>query len=239
MDELQQTLSELVQSGFEHNSVVNMLIEDYVKFHWVRFIFGSVLLLTFVFMTVFLLKRVKKTPVKCRFEKRVLKNFGVFGIVISTALLVVVAANASVLFNPSQGFKGFIEDFSASRDNNYSDEVRNAFNNWLHLGTGNTPPIIESEIQKITNAHRLNVIIFGISGVLIFGVSVWIWRNLIIKSNKFARVNDRLTTKDTLTLVFGSTFGTFTSVCSLLLIVMAEINLRWAISPLSAFLFFA
>ncbi|PGH77906.1 hypothetical protein CN899_29435 [Bacillus thuringiensis] len=236
MDELQRTLSELFQAGIENNAVMNMFFDDYVTFHWVRIIFGSILTLAIICTSVFLLRKARKTPAAYGFEKRVFKIFGVAGIVISLAFLVIIYANIATVDNPVRGFGWFIEDFAASKGNIYSDEMRSTFNDWLQLGTGDMPAIIATEIQALGNAYRLKVVAFGISGMLIFATSVWIWRTLIKKSREFERVNGRFTEKDRLTLFSGSNLGIFTIVCSFVLIVMTEISLRWVVSPSTVFL---
>ncbi|MDR3242091.1 MAG: hypothetical protein LBT37_07960 [Lactobacillaceae bacterium] len=239
MDQLQRTLSDLVQSNSETNPNFDMLVNDYVRWHLVRIFFGGFVFLSLVLLIIILWRKFKRTPAKANgkwsFEKTVYAIFGTFNIFIALPIFVVVGANIKNAVNPLHGFGLFTQEFAQSKVSGYSNEMCTAFNSWLQSGKGAMQPILKQQIHEIIRLYTIKAIIFGALFILVAILNIYLWKLLIKKSRKNI-IQNKTNLKEKFTLIFGSIFGMITTGISLCVMVVFLVNLQKAFAPLSAFL---
>jgi len=106
------------------------------------------------------------------------------------------------------------------------DKLYQAFNTWLQSGSPSIPPLIQQRIQERIALHTTRVIVGGILLVAFAVLSKSIWSALIKRSR--AR-EQKWTLKEGSLLVCGVASVTL----SLLLMVIVEVNLRWAFAQIT------
>jgi len=237
MNELKQTLLNLSYNDFKNNQAANLLFQDYINFHWVRLIISTLLLLIFIYLTIFFFKREKNTSLEFIFKKKVYKVYKFFCILISLCLLLVAFANLHTVIKPLPGFKLFLEEVSKSKGTNNS-EIVISFNSWLNNASAKFPSILENKMHMISYQHGFSTILFFSLGCLILIFSIWLWKFLINKVDLMYNTNQKFSFKNKFIIFISSSIAFALVLCSLLFIVLAEVNLRWTISPTSAFLYY-
>jgi uncharacterized protein YacL len=231
---LQSTLSKLIQSGSRSNPAMNTLINDYTKYHVVLVVVGGFLVLIFILLSLFFWTQFKRTPQaakhKWTFEKKTYFSLGALSIVVGLLLALIVAANASNVLNPQHGFSLLIDSLGTPKAGTQMDKLYQAGNTWIQSGSTNIPPLIQRKIQERIAFHTTKAIVCGVLLVISVVLSIWIWRTLIKKS----RVREsKWGLEERALLVFGAVTIAF----SLLLMVIVVANMQGAFAPITLTLF--
>jgi Na+/melibiose symporter-like transporter len=232
---LQSTLSKLIQSGSRSNPVMNTLIDDYTRYHVVLVVEGGFLVLVFILMSICFWAQFKRTPQEAKhkwtFEKKTYFSLGVLSTVVGLLMALIVAANASNVLKPLHGFSLLIDSLGTPTAGTQMDKLHQAFNTWVQSGSTNMPPLIQREIQERMVFHSTRVIVCGVLLVVCVALSTRIWSTLIKKS----RVREsKWGLKERALLVTG----TATIIFSLLLMVMVVANMQGAFAPITLTMFY-
>ncbi|WP_377520338.1 hypothetical protein [Priestia megaterium] len=107
MNELRLTLSEMVKSG-SSSPALDLLIQDYTKYHAIFVIIGGLLVLTFIYLSLIFWSQFKRTSkidtFKWGFEKKVYFYFGILSSFVALLMLLIVVANVTNVLHPMHGF---------------------------------------------------------------------------------------------------------------------------------------
>jgi len=227
---LQHTLSKLIQSGSRSNPAINTLINDYIMYHMVLVVVGGFFVLMFLLLSLFLWGQLKRTSRaakhKWTFEKKTYFFLGAVSIVFGLLLALIVAVNATTVLNPMPGFSSLVDSLGTPKAGTQMDKLYQAFNTWLQSGSTHIPSFIQNEIDARLAWQRPKAIVSGVLLIVFGALSTYLWRTLLKKS----QVRESMWgLKERVFLVFGVTTFTF----SLLLVVIVLANMQGAIAPLA------
>jgi hypothetical protein len=102
LDQIRQQLA-----GRQNTPGLQVITSEYVRFHAVMAVEGTVVVVALVLLSVGLWRRFAGTARAERRTRRVLAAYGVFIPLLAVALAVVVAANATTAANPLPGLEDF------------------------------------------------------------------------------------------------------------------------------------
>lgn len=232
---LQRTLSKLIQSGSRSNSAMNTLLNDYTTDHMVLVVVGGFFVLIFLLLSLFFWTQLKRTHQaakhKWTFEKKTYFSFGAVSIVVGLLLALIVAVNVTTVLNPLPGFSSLVDSLGTPKAGTQMDKLYQAFNTWLQSGSTHIPSLIQSKIDERLAWQRPKAIVSGVLLVVFGALSTRIWSTLIKKS----RVHEsKWGLKERALVVFGAATITF----SLLLVVIVVANMQGAIAPITLTLAF-
>jgi hypothetical protein len=232
---LQATLGKLIQSRSRSNPAMNALMSDYILFHVVRVVAGGLLIVIFVLLSRFFWIRWKRLPWsderKWTFERKTYFAFGILSTVVGLLIAFVVVVNAATVLHPWPGFSWLVDSLETPKTGTPMDKLYQAFNTWLQSGSPSIPPLIQQRIQERIALHTTRVIVCGILLVAFAVLSKSIWSTLVKRSR--AR-EPKWTLKEGSLLVCGAASVTL----SLVLMVIVEVNLRWAFAQLTVTLLY-
>ena len=235
-DNLQTTLTNLLQSDTNSNSALNSLISDYSKYHAVLVVVGGLFLVGLMLLSIFFWKRFKKISRpenrKWSFEKKTYFGFGLLTIVLSLFMVLIVAANASSALNPRQGFAGSISMLGNPKPGTQTYELQQSVNFWLQSSDASIPTALQNKVDERLAWQRPKAIICTVLLAIFLALSAYIWRILIRKS----RVREsKWRLKDNALFIVGITAIT----ACLLLMLMVIGNTQGSFAPISLTLFFS
>lgn len=103
------TLTQIQQqlAGHQSSAALEPIISDYIKFHAVMAVEGSIVVVVLFALTVPLWRTFTRTDRAERRTRRLLSAYGVFVPLLSLALAAVVVANATTAAHPMPGLEGF------------------------------------------------------------------------------------------------------------------------------------
>lgn len=233
MNELQQALNKMIESGPQSNPALNTAIHDYAKYHEVLVIVVGALVAVFAWFSLFCWIRFNRKPKtsgsRWDFEKNTYFSFGILSGVMALLLALIVTANATNAFHPIHGFSLLAESFELSKGDPYRDHLSSVFMEWIKSGNENIPLVLQEKINDRIAFHSTKAIICGILLILFAALSVFLWKALIKRS----RVRDaKWRFKEAATFISGIVSVAFT----LLLMVFVVPNIQGAIAPMAAFL---
>lgn len=234
-ESLQTTLDKLIQSDTKSNPALNLLVNDYTKYHVLFVVVAGVFLLVFALLNVFFWRRFKRIPKtdsnKWAFEKKTYFNFGILSLVVGLFLALIFAANLSNVLNPRQGFSGTIGMIQSPVAGSPNDKLHQEINTWLVSGGGTVPPTLQSKVDDRLAWQRPKAIICTVLLAIFTIVTARIWRKLIRKS----RVRESKWLPQDRLLHFAGIAGV--TIC-LLLMLMVIGNTQAAFAPMSLTLFY-
>jgi energy-coupling factor transporter transmembrane protein EcfT len=234
-DNLQSTLSKLIQSGSRSNPAMNTLINDYTEHHVVLVVVGGFFVLIFFLLCLFFWTQFKRTPQtakhKWSFEKKTYFSLGVVSIVVGLLIALIVAVNATTVLNPLPGFSSLVDSLGTPKAGTQMDKLYQAFNTWLQSGSTHIPSLIQSKIDERLAWQRPKAIVSGVLLVVFVALSTCLCRTLLKKS----RVRESTWgLKERALLVCGAA----TITLSLLLMVIVIANMQGAFAPITLTLAF-
>ncbi len=235
-ENLQTTLTNLLQSDTNSNSALNSLISDYAKYHVVLVVVGGLFLVGLTLLSIFFWKRFKKIPRpesrKWPFEKKTYLVFGLLTIVLSLFMLLIVAANASSALNPKQGFTGSISMLGNPKPGTQTYELQQSVNSWLQSSNATIPTALQNKVDERLAWQRPKAIICTVLLAIFLALSAYIWRSLIRES----RVREsKWKLKDIVLFILGISV----IITCLLLMLMVIGNIQGSFAPISLTLFFS
>jgi hypothetical protein len=92
----------------QHPPALKAITSDYVRFHAVMAVEGTVVVVVLIALSVLLWRQFTRTDRAGRRARYVLAAYGVFTPLLALTLAVVVAANATTAAHPLPGLKGFL-----------------------------------------------------------------------------------------------------------------------------------
>jgi uncharacterized protein YacL len=234
-DNLQVTLTQMIQSGSWTNPAMNTLINDYTKYHVVFVIAGSFFVIIFVLLSIFFWTQWRRAPKtdkhKWTFEKKTYFSFGILSIIVGLLIALIVAANASNILDPRHGFSLLVDTLWTPKAGTQMDQLYQAFNTWIQSGSTNIPPLVQRKIDERHAFHTTKAIVSGILLVIFVVLSMYIW-SMLIKRSRVREVKWGL--KENALLVFGAATVAF----SLLLMVIVVANMQGALAPITLMLLY-
>lgn len=232
---LQKTLSQLIQSGLRSNPAMNTLINDYTMYHMVLVVVGGFFVLIFLLLSLFFWTQWKRTPQAAKhtwtFEKKAYFSLGAVSTVVGLLMALIVVVNATTVLNPLPGFSSLVDSLGTPKAGTQMEKLYQAFNTWLQSGSTHIPSFIQSKIDERLAWQRPKAIVSSVLLVVFGALSACLWRTLLKKSQV------RESTwglKERTLLVFGAATITF----SLLLVVLVVANTQGAFAPLALTLTF-
>lgn len=224
--QLQTTLLEHIQSGWQSNPALMTLIHDYMKYHAVLVIVGGAVLLVSLFLAVRFWMRFKKISrirrFKWPFEKKLYFAFGTSLTLFSLFFTVVWAANLSTTLNPLPGFTSLASTTTVPDDS----ATGKVLTNWVQSASTTFPPVLEAKVQKRINWQRPKTVICGMLLIVFIVVTVRVW-SYLIKQSKTGELECSFKVR---ALIF---IGMVTFASCLLLAVMVVANAQGAIGPIA------
>lgn len=233
-DNLQTTLTALLQSGTQANPALNELLSDYAKYHMVLVIVGGLFTVAFIAMSVFCWLRYKKAPKidgrKWTFEKKTFFSFALLATMATMLMALIVVANISNVVDTRRGFAGTLSMISAPAGTPKA-ELHQSFNTWLQSGDTQIPTTVQNKINERLAWQLPKAIISTILLAVFATASVRVWSNLIKRSK------DQKTShgKKQYTLL---ALGVLTVIACLPLILMVIGNTQAAVAPVALTMLF-
>jgi hypothetical protein len=229
-DDLQGTITELVESGSRSNPALSSLLSDYAKFHLVLAVVGGLFLVGVVVLGILCFGRFKRTARtgerKWSFESKTYFVFGALSVVLALGLALIVAANASNGLDPEAGFSGSLGLLGTP-----PSKLERAFDSWLQSGSTQVPPLVQNKVDARLAWQRPKAVVCSVLLVVCVMLAAHMWRTLIRRS----RVREgRRRVGEALLLMAGVLA---VPVC-LLLMVMVMGNTQASLAPMSMTLFY-
>jgi hypothetical protein len=225
-NDLRTTMSKQLASGWQANPAMNLLVNDYAKYHTIFVIAGSFLVLAFTLLSLFFWVKFKKAPTsyksKWGFAKKTYFCFGISSSIVSLFFALLVVANASNAFSPISGFSYLARSSTTSSES----DLGRALNEWVRSRNERIPAIIEQRVHNRIAFQRPKAIVCGFFLVFFVAFSVHLWDSLLRAIRK-----DELswTLKQKTTFVSGIVM---VNLC-LLMVVMVVANTQGAIAPMT------
>ena len=106
---LPDTLAQIRQqlADGQNSPALGPILDDYVKFHAVMAVEGTIVVIVFVVVSVLLWRGFKRTDRAERRSRRLLAAYGVFIPLLALVLAVIVVANATTAAHPLPGLESF------------------------------------------------------------------------------------------------------------------------------------
>lgn len=106
---LPDTLAQIRQqlADGQNSPALDVILDDYVKFHAVMAVEGTLVVIVLVVLTVLLWRGFTRTDQAERRSRRLLAAYGVFIPLLALALAVIVVANATTAAHPLPGLESF------------------------------------------------------------------------------------------------------------------------------------
>ena len=229
-DDLQGTITELVESGSRSNPALSSLLSDYAKFHLVLAVVGGLFLVGVVVLGILCfgwLKRTARTGGgKWSFESKTYFVFGALSFVLALGLALIVAANASNGLDAEAGFSGSVGLLGTP-----PSKLERTFDSWLQSGSTQVPTLVQDKIDARLAWQRPKAVVCSVLLVVCVMLAAHVWRTLIRRS----RVREgRRRVGEALLLMAGVLA---VPVC-LLLMLMVMGNTQASLAPMSMTLFY-
>jgi cytochrome bd-type quinol oxidase subunit 2 len=220
----------MIQSGSGSNPAMNTLINDYAKYHVVLVVTGGFLVVIFVLLSIFFWTQWRSVPKpdkrKWTFETMTYFSFGALSTVVGLLIALVVAANATNVLDPQQGFSLLVDSLGVPKAGTQMDKLYQVFNTWIQSGSTNIPPVIQRKVDERIAFHTTKAIVCGILLVVFVVLSMGIW-SALIKRSRVREAKWRL--RERALLVSGVATVTF----SLLSMVIVVANMQGAFAPIT------
>lgn len=231
---LQETLRYLMQSGSPANPALQVLIDDYTRYHLVLVVVGGAFLLGLVVLGIVLWRRFRRAPRRPQhgwtFEKKTYFSFAVVTVLVGMFMALVVAANVSTVINPRHGFSGSIGMLQSAPSDEQTIAFYGSVDAWLQSGSAETPTIVQDRIDERLSWQRPKAIICAVLLAAFVVVSALVWRRLI----RTSRAPEARWTPGRLALL---ALGVISVLACLLLMLMVMGNTQGALAPISLTLF--
>lgn len=233
---LQDTLYGLIQSGSFSSPALNVLLNDYIRYHAVLFIEGGIFMLFLMGLSIHFWKqffRMQKIHSQAgAFEKRTYLCFGLVGTGASIFMLFIVMANLSNVVNPRAGFFQSIPDLGTPQAGTQKAALYEAVNDWVQSDSPDMPVILHMEVQKRLSWQQPKAIFCSILLVMAVVFTARIWKTLIVIS-RAGRPKGRL--KEMALFSMGVTAVPVT----LLLMILSLANTQASFAPITLTLLFS
>ena len=225
-NELQSTISAMLDGNWRSNPAMKAFIDDYVDYHQVLVVAGSLVTLVFVLGSIAFLRsswrfRDIDGPGR-RVGRNVTLGFGILFGISACLFALLVVANASTALRPLPGFSSLVSTSSTR----YDSEVDRKTVEWIQNGSSTIPPVIAEKLEDRIAWQRPKAIICGVLFLLFTALSAAIWKALVKDAwrPRFSKRRHRA-------VALASGFGTVSA--SMLLLVMAVANLQGGLAPLT------
>lgn len=229
-DNLQSTLSKLLQSGSRSNTALNTLINDYTEYHLVLVVVGGFVMLMFLLLSLFFWTQWKRAPRSGKrtwtFEKKIYFSFGALSIVVGLVIAWFVAVDATNVLDPRDGFSFLVDSLGTPQAGTPMDKLYQAFNTWVQSGSTTIPSLVQEKIHERMAFHTTKAIVCGVLLVVCIALSTGIWSTLIKKS----RVRESQWGLKERALFVS---GVAAVILSLLLLVIVVANIQGAFAPIT------
>ena len=227
--QLQNTLYSLMQSGSRSNSVYNMLLHDYIKYHAVLVLAGGFFALLLIVLGVHFWRRFKRTrkaeAYNWTFEKKVYFCFGLVSTIVALLMLLIVAVNLSTVLNHQEGFAQVIQDLGTPQAGTHKAAHYQAVHTWVQSGSAHMPPVLQNEVRDRLSWQRPKAIVCSILFVVFSILTIRLWRKLI--NSRASESKWRLKEKALIIM------GVIAVPVTLLLMIMALANTQASFAPIT------
>jgi hypothetical protein len=232
---LQNTLYGLMKSGSRANSVYNMLLHDYIKYHAVLVVEGGVFALLLIVLNAYFWRRFKTTrkaeTCNWTFEKKAYFCFGLTSTIVALFMILIMAVNLSTVLNPQEGFAQVIQDLGTPQAGTQKAAHYQAVNTWVQSGSALMPPVLHNEVHDRLSWQRPKAIVCSILLVVVAIFTTGLWRKLI--NSRASESRWRLKEKALMIV------GVIAVPVTLLLMIMALANTQASFAPITFTLLFS
>ncbi len=233
-DNLQQTLTNLMQSGSESNPAYATLLRDYTTYHAVLLIEGGLFALLLIVLSAYCWRRFARSQGagtrRWTFEKKVLFSSGLASTLFALFMLLIVAANLSNVANPQAGFAQSIPDLGAPQAGTHRAALHEAVAGWAQSGSAAMPVLLQDAVRARLAWQRPKAIVCSILFVVLAVATAYTWRRLL--QSRARTVVWGLRDKALLAIGVLAVPATF------LLLIMALANTQASFAPLTLTLLF-
>jgi hypothetical protein len=109
LDHVKQRLADSSSAGQQTPPALEVMINDFSRYHVVLAVIGAIVAIALIGMTVVLWKRLARTESSDRRTRRVLGTFGIFSAVLSLVIIVVAVANTTTAADPAPALLAFFD----------------------------------------------------------------------------------------------------------------------------------
>jgi len=182
-DDLQSTLSRLIQSGSGSNPAYTALLHDYTVYHAVLVIEGGMVALLLTVLSVSFWRRLKRAQNAEKhtwtFERKAYLGFGLLSTLVTLGMLLIVAANISNVVHPQAGFAQSIPDLGTPQVGTHKAALHQAVATWVQSGNASLPSLLEDEVHNRLAWQRPKAIVCSLLFMVLAGFTAHLWRRLI------------------------------------------------------------
>lgn len=233
-DNLQQTLTSLMQSGSNSNPAYATLLRDYTTYHAVLLIEGGLFALLLIVLSTYLWWRFTRIQGSgahtWAFAKKAYFGFGLLSTAVALFMLLIVAANLSNVLNPQAGFAQSIPDLGTPQAGTHRAALHAAVNGWVQSGNAGMPALVQESVRARLAWQLPKAIVCTLLFVVFAVFSTRLWRRLIQLRAHAGVWNLR----DKALLAIG----VFVVPATCLLMIMALANTQATFAPLTLTLLF-
>jgi hypothetical protein len=214
------------QKGWQSNHAMKTLIDDYTRGHVVVVAVGGLFLLGFMLLSVLLWRQYRRTQrpagSKWSVDRKMYFASWLVSSVVGLFMALIVFANVTTVLNPVPGFVS-----ASAHPTPNSKVVDAAVIDWIALGKGPVPTIVEQKVDERLAWQRPKAIISGLIFMLLAGLSVKLRKALLRRSDTYT--SRRWELRRT-----GLLVGEFAVVpMALLAMVMFMANTQGALAPVA------
>lgn len=233
-DDLQSTLSRLIQSGSSSNPAYTALLHDYTVYHAVLVIEGGMVALLLTLLSVFFWRQLKRAQNAEKhiwtFECKAYLGFALLSTLVTLGMLVIVVANISNVIHPQAGFAQSIPDLGKPQVGTHKAALHQAVATWVQSGSTSMPSLLEDGVHHRLAWQRPKAIICSLLFMALAGFTMHLWRRLI-----FLRASEAAWSLEEKALIIA---GGLAVPITLLLMLMALANTQASFAPITLTLLF-
>lgn len=233
---LQDTLYRLLQSDSRANLAYATLVHDYNTYHAVLFIEAGMFALMLVVLSLYFWRRVahmhRAATHHGSFEQKTYIGFGLLSAGAALFLLLLVAANLSVVVTPHEGFAQVIPELGVPQAGTRKAALYQEVNTWVQSGRADLPPLLQGAIDHRLAWQRPKAIVCSILLVVFALFTARVWQRLLqhVRTGAFM-----WSLREQALLAIGVLAVPLT----LLLMLMALANTQASLAPITLTLLFS
>lgn len=182
-DTLQNTLTELVQSGSASNPAYATLLRDYATYHAVLVLEGGIVALLLVALSIYCWRHFARARANrsraWTFETKAFLSSSLVTTLLAALMLLIVAANFSNVVNPQAGFAHAIPDLGTPPAGTHRAALHEAVNAWAQSGRAERPALLRDAVRARLAWQQPKAIACSIVFVALAVLTARLWRRLL------------------------------------------------------------
>jgi hypothetical protein len=225
VNDLQQTLTDGLSGDWRTNAALQVLVDDYRRYHAVFVATGAMVVVLFATLCVWCLVmtvRTRNDPQRrWPFERKVYLGIGLVSLAVVGFFGLVLVANVATTLRPIPGFTA-LADATTTPPNSPAGR---ALIDWIRSDSPAIPAVLEQKVQDRLAWQAPKAVVCSLLLLLFAAVSAWLWTMLIRRR--------RADPKWRPTEVIALLGAWATAALTLLMVVMAVANTQGALAPVT------